>query len=105
MSNFSHALQKIELKETAKGPQVVLPDPGDGTSLKPFDFPYLPYSTLNWLGALGQRVWNEHRKCCALLLLINPERRCWGVTCPPQKPRRDGVSEPGPSTAAPQRRQ
>lgn len=92
MSKFSHALQRINLKETAKGPQVMLPDAGEGTTQEPFDFPNLPYSTLNWLGALGQRVWNEHRKCCALLLLINPQRRCWGVTTPPQKPRRDGVS-------------
>ena len=92
MSEFSQMLRNIDLKETANGPQVMLPDTAEDANHEPFDFPHLPYSTLNWLGALGQRVWNEHSMCCALLLLINPERRCWGVTTPPQKPRRDGVS-------------
>lgn len=92
MSEFSRALRTIDLQCSTDGPMVVLPE-GDGQpAQEPFVFPHLPWSTMNWLGALGDRVWDQHEVCCALLLLINPARRCWGVTCPPQQPREDGVS-------------
>lgn len=64
----------------------------EGDEVLRFDLPSLPVSTLNWLGALGDRVWQQHKVCCSLLLLINPVRHCWGVTVPPQNPRPDGVS-------------
>jgi hypothetical protein len=57
-----------------------------------FLMPPLPFSTLYWLGTFGETVWQQHERCCALLLLLNTEFRSWGLTAPPQSPRRDGVS-------------
>jgi len=92
MSEYSRVLENLELRAEDDGPMVVLPREGEGPENVPFPFPHLPLSTINWLGALGGRIWDQHEVCCALLLLINPARRCWGVTVPPQKPRTDGVS-------------
>lgn len=91
MSQFSRALQTIELTSNGDDLLVVLPEGEEQPNQKSFPFPPLPWSTMNWLGALGGSVWNQHEMCCALLLLINPDRRCWGCTLPPQTPRKDGV--------------
>lgn len=90
--NKYRELLNINLVSGNDGPMVVLPEEEGLTSHEQFAFPSLPWSTMNWLGTLGNRIWNEHRVCCALLLLINPERRCLGITVPPQLPREDGVS-------------
>ena len=42
--------------------------------------PPLRWSMMNWLGALGGSIWNQHEMCCVLLLLIDPTERCWGLT-------------------------
>ncbi|MGB1125727.1 MAG: hypothetical protein ACPG4Q_11015 [Phycisphaeraceae bacterium] len=85
-------LTNVNLKSSPDGPMVVLPNEEGQRCYEPFAFPPLPWSTMNWLGTLSDKIWNQHQVCCALLLLLNPERRCWGVTVPRQESRRDGVS-------------
>lgn len=72
---------------------MILKDAPDGGELPSrLLLPRIPLSTMNWLGAFGQAVWERHQKCHALLLLANPIRQSWSVTVPPQSPREDGVS-------------
>ena len=93
MQQFEQSLRNISLESQGDRPTVVVPDlESESDGVLRFDFPPLPASTLNWLGALGVNIWAQHELCCALLLLLNPERRCWSVTVPPQKLQTDGVS-------------
>lgn len=93
MSEHFQPLKSIQLESGPDGPSLILPSTGKGndrSALAPL--PHFPFSTLSWLGAFGQTVWQQHEVCTALLLLVNPERMCWGITAPVQTPRRDGVS-------------
>ena len=89
---LNRELLNINLKAGHDGPLVILPEEEGLPSPEPFAFPPMPWSTLIWLGTLGGSIWDQHKVCCSLLLLLNPQRRCWGITVPPQKPRREGVS-------------
>ena len=93
MDKEIQTLRSITLESGNGGPVVVLPAlDAEGDEPSRFLLPPLPSSTLNWLGRFAETVWQQHQKCCALLLLVNPERRSWGLTVPPQSSRRDGVS-------------
>lgn len=91
MDKTYRKLMSVKLESGPDGPMVVLPPDDEHTTEETFALPHLPWSTMNWLGALGGRIWEQHEVCCALLLLINPARQCWGITVPPQKPREDGA--------------
>ena len=90
--NTNRELLNVYLESGSDGPMVILPEEEGQPSYEPFSFPPLPWSTMNWMGTLGDKIWDQHEVCCALLLLLNPERRCWGLTVPRQQSRRDGAS-------------
>lgn len=93
MDTTPRPLQCITLEPSDYGPLVIpagnANEPGDDVHLI---LPQLPGSLTTWLGGFGLTVWERHRRCALLLLLINPDRMSWGVTVPPQSGRQDGVS-------------
>lgn len=93
MEPFGKPLRIIRLESQDHGLVSMVDFVGpEGDDVLRFDLPALPVSTLTWLGALGDSIWEEHKVCCSLLLLINHNRHCWGVTVLPQNPRPDCVS-------------
>lgn len=93
MNTVSRPLQCITLESSSEGPLIVQPD-GSHQSQDAYDsiLPHLPSSMMAWLGCFGKTVWERHRCCCALLLMLSPDNQSWSVTAPPQSAREDGVS-------------
>lgn len=72
------------------GDLILHPPVNEPELFAPFPLPKLMRTMTDWLAAASEQFYQQHGRCLAIVLLVDPAQQAWGITVPRQRCGVDG---------------